>query len=52
MSRLPSKCNNFITIGDKSSSILENAYENQRTINFMDEIDYDINMADVSKETI
>ena len=50
MSRLPSKCNNFITIGDKSSSILENAYENQRTINFMDEIDYDINMADVSKK--
>ncbi len=49
ISRLPSKCSNFITIGDKNSGILENAYENQRNINFVDEIDYSINMDDVSK---
>ena len=50
ISRLPSKCNNFITIGEKNSGILENAYENQRNINFTDEIDYDLNMNNVCKK--
>jgi len=44
LSKLPSKCNNFISIGEKSSSILEDAYENQRIINFNDEIEYDVDM--------
>lgn len=49
LSKLPSKCNNFISIGDKTSSTLEDAYENQRIINFNDEINYNINMNVVSK---
>lgn len=49
LSKLPSKCNNFISIGDKTSSTLEDAYENQRIINFNDEINYNINMNIVSK---
>lgn len=49
LSKLPSKCNNFISIGDKSSSILEDAYENQKIINFKDEINYNIDMKVVSK---
>lgn len=49
ISRLPSRCNNFITVGEKKSGILENAYENQRSINFVDEVSYDLNMDLVCK---
>ena len=49
LGKLPSKCNNFISLGEKSSSILEDAYENQKIINFNDEIDYNIDMEKVSE---
>ena len=49
LSKLPSKLDNFIQIGDKSSSILENAYEKQNIINFNDEINNGINMYNISK---
>lgn len=48
LGKLPSKCNNFISIGEKSSSILEDAYENQKIINFNDEINYSIDMEKVA----
>ncbi|MGM9881847.1 MAG: type VII secretion protein EssC [Bacilli bacterium] len=49
LSKLPSKCDNFISIGDSSSSVLEGAYNNQKIINFHDEINYEINMNLVGK---
>ena len=49
LSNLPSKCNNFINIGDKTSGIMENAYEKQTIISFTDEIKYNINMMDIAK---
>lgn len=49
LSKLPSLCNNFINIGDNTSSgILKNSYENQEQIIFRDEINYKINMMDVA----
>lgn len=50
LSKLPSKCNNFISIGDKNSSTLEDAYENQRIINFTDEVNYNLDMNLVAKK--
>lgn len=44
LGNLPSKCNNFITLGAKSSGVLKNAYEKQEQIQFLDEIYYDIDM--------
>ena len=44
ISKLPSKCNNFISLGDKSSDILKNSYGNQEKITFVDEIDDSIDM--------
>lgn len=49
LSNLPSKCNNFISIGDKTSGIMENAYEKQTVITFTDEVNYSINMMDIAK---
>ncbi len=50
LSKLPSKCNNFITLGaDNNSGILKNSYEKQEQIYFNDEVDYSINMMAVSK---
>ena len=48
LGKLPSKCNNFISLGEKSSSVLEDAYENQKIINFNDEINYNIDMKTVA----
>jgi S-DNA-T family DNA segregation ATPase FtsK/SpoIIIE len=48
-SKLPSKCNNFITLGEKTSGILTNAYEKQEQIDFRAEIKYGINMMEVAK---
>ena len=42
ISKLPSKCNNFITLGNPRSGILKNAYEKQEQIIFYDEINYKI----------
>ena len=49
LSRLPSKCNNFITLGDKTSGILKNSYENQEQLTFYDEIKYDIDMMNIAR---
>ena len=49
LSKLPSKCNNFITLGDKKSDILINTYEEQEHTVFIDEINYDVNMYDVAR---
>lgn len=51
ISRLPSKCNNFITLGDTKSGVLRNSYEKQEQTIFTDEIDYTINMMNLSKIT-
>ena len=47
MNNLPSKCSHFINIGDKTSGILKNSYENQEQVSFVDEINYTINMMDI-----
>ena len=44
MSKLPSKCNNFINLGDKNSGVLKNSYEEQEQILFANEINDTINM--------
>ncbi len=49
LSKLPSKCNNFITIGDNTSGVLTNAYEQQEQMSFVDEIEYNINMMEIAK---
>lgn len=49
LSKLPSKCNNFITIGSGKSGILKNSYEKQEQITFQDEINSNINMMDIAK---
>ena len=49
LSKLPSKCNNFITIGERTSGILQNAYERQEQTSFTDEVRYNINMMSVAK---
>lgn len=50
LSNLPSKCNNFISLGEKTSGILKNSYEKQEQIIFFDEIDYTIDMMDIAKK--
>ncbi|MDD6223500.1 MAG: type VII secretion protein EssC, partial [bacterium] len=50
LSKLPSKCNNFITIGSNKSGILKNSYENQEQIVFVDEIHYSIDMNWIAKK--
>ena len=49
LSKLPSKCNHFISLGTKESGILHNSYEKQEQIIFKDEIIYNINMMDIAK---
>ena len=49
ISKLPSKCNNFISLGDKSSDILKNSYGNQEKITFVDEIDDSIDMMSLAR---
>ena len=49
LSKLPSKCNNFISLGTPKSGVLKNSYEKQEQISFYDEIDYTINMMNVAK---
>lgn len=49
LSKLPSKCNNFITLGSKNSGILKNSYENQEQIIFNDQINYQVNMLQIAK---
>lgn len=49
LNKLPSKCNNFITINETNSGIMKNSYEKQETLSFVDEINYNINMMQVVK---
>ena len=49
LSKLPSKCNNFISLTGKQSGVLKNTYESQEQIIFNDEVNYNINMMDVVK---
>ena len=49
LSNLPSKCNNFISLGEKSSGVLKNSYEKQEQIVFYDEINYQFNMNEIVK---
>src|SRR5699024_2419520 len=47
MSKLPSKCDNFITLGTKSCEVLTHAFLEQEILPFYDEINYSINMNDL-----
>ena len=49
LNKLPSKCNNFITLNEKQSGILKNSYEKQEQIIFNDEIKYDIDLMELSR---
>ena len=49
LGNLPSKCNNFINLGEKSSGILRNSFENQEQVTFYDEINPNVNMMEVAK---
>lgn len=44
LSKLPSKCNNFINIGNRNSGILQNSTEEQVQVSFINEINETINM--------
>ena len=50
LSKLPSKCTNFISIGENQSNILTNSYDEQKSKTFKDEIKYNINMMGVARE--
>lgn len=52
LSNLPSKCNNFISLNNGVSSLIEDAYENQKVINFTDQVVYNINMNDIAKQLL
>ena len=49
MSNLPSKCCNFITLDDKKSNVLINAFEEQEQESFINEIHYNIDMMKIAK---
>ncbi len=49
LNKLPSKCNNFISLTNSSGAILKNSYEKQEQIPFKEEIDNSVNMTSVSK---
>lgn len=49
LSKLPSLCNNFISLGDNGSGVLKNSYEKQEQLLFQDEVNPNINMMDVAK---
>ena len=49
LNKLPSKCNNFISLGTNNSAVLKNSYEKQEQIPFKDEINNTINMMNVAK---
>lgn len=49
LSKLPSKCNNFISLSGSSSAVLKNSYEKQEQIVFMEDINSNIDMMSVAK---
>lgn len=48
LNKLPSKCNNFISLS-ATSSILKNSYEKQEQIPFKDEVNYNIDMMNLAR---
>ena len=49
LDKLPSKCINFINLNEGSSGILKNSFESAEITDFHDEVDYGINMMEVTK---
>ncbi len=49
MSKLPSKCNNFISLDGANSKVLKNAYDEQTQLFFKEEIHDHINMLQIAK---
>lgn len=49
LSKLPSKCANFINLDTNSSTILKNSFESQELINFKDEVNGNIDMLAVTR---
>ncbi|MBR4694168.1 MAG: type VII secretion protein EssC [Bacilli bacterium] len=49
LSKLPSKCNNFISIGENLSNVLTNSYDEQKSKTFKDEVKYNINMMEIAR---
>ncbi len=49
MSKLPSKCNNFISLDGTNSKVLKNAYDEQTQLFFKEEIHEHINMLQIAK---
>ncbi len=49
MSKLPSKCNNFIILSETNCEILKNSYENQSQTSFINESNFKINMLHYAK---
>ncbi len=50
MGKLPSKCNNFISLADDVSVILKNSFEQQKQIPFHDEIKYNVDMMQIVRK--
>ena len=50
MSKLPSKCNNFISLGETNSGILKNSFDAQEQVTFKDEIDYTPDMMALARK--
>ena len=49
LSKLPSKCNNYITIQNGKSGILKNRYDRQEQITFVDEVNYNVDYMQVAR---
>ncbi len=49
LSKLPSKCLNFINLSEGKSGILKNSFDNQEIVEFQDEINDKINMKEILK---
>lgn len=49
LSSLPSKCSNFIFLKDNASIIIKNSYEKQEKQIFYDEVNYTLNMMNISR---
>ena len=49
LSKLPSKCNNFISLSGNQAGILQNSFEEQKHKMFNEEINYQINMMNITK---
>ncbi|MBR2840965.1 MAG: type VII secretion protein EssC [Bacilli bacterium] len=50
LGKLPSKCNNFISLANDSGTILMNSFEKQERITFKDEINSNIDMLSIARK--